>query len=94
MNCPGVAVSPNPSCQEGAARAGRPGERGTWAFRGRAGRCPAQCPTQQMLLKGGPAMMQGPWLGIVLMVGMVVGLAWWCWWAMRKDKDKDKEEKN
>jgi len=39
-------------------------------------------------------MMQGPWLGIVLMVGMVVGLAWWCWWAMRKDKDKDKEEKN
>jgi hypothetical protein len=39
-------------------------------------------------------MMQGPWLGIVLMVGMVVGLVWWCWWAIRKDKDKDKEEKN
>jgi cytochrome bd-type quinol oxidase subunit 2 len=37
-------------------------------------------------------MMQGPWFGIVLMVGMVVGLAWWCWWTMRKDKDK--EEKN
>jgi len=37
-------------------------------------------------------MMQGPWLGIVLMLGMVVGLVWWWWWAMRKDKDK--EEKN
>lgn len=33
-------------------------------------------------------MMQGPWLGIVLMLGMIVGLVWWVWWAVRKEKDE------
>ena len=31
--------------------------------------------------------MQGPWLGIGIMAAMVVGLVWWCWWAMRGDKE-------
>ena len=34
--------------------------------------------------------MQGPWLGIGIMVAMVVGLIWWCWWAMRSNKEEDK----
>jgi len=33
-------------------------------------------------------MLQGPWLGIIIMGAMIVGLIWWCWWAMVKDKDK------
>ena len=33
-------------------------------------------------------MMEGPWLGIGIMVAMVAGLVWWCWWAMRKDKSR------
>jgi hypothetical protein len=32
--------------------------------------------------------MEGPWLGIGVMVAMVVGLVWWCVWAIRKDKNK------
>jgi hypothetical protein len=35
-------------------------------------------------------MMQGPWLGIGLMAAMLLGLVWWCWWAMSKGK-KGKE---
>jgi len=31
-------------------------------------------------------MMEGPWLGIVIMTAMVAGLVWWIWWAMRADK--------
>jgi hypothetical protein len=34
-------------------------------------------------------MMDGPWLGLGIMAAMVVGLVWWCWWAMRKDKTED-----
>jgi hypothetical protein len=33
-------------------------------------------------------MMQGPWLGIVIMAAMVIGLVWWCWWAMAKGKEQ------
>jgi cbb3-type cytochrome oxidase subunit 3 len=32
--------------------------------------------------------MEGPWLGIVIMTLMVVGLVWWIWWAMKKNKEK------
>jgi len=38
-------------------------------------------------------MMDGPWFGIAIMLAMVVGLVWWCWWAMRKDKDEKGDEK-
>jgi len=31
-------------------------------------------------------MMDGPWLGIVVMTVLIVGLIWWCWWAMRQGK--------
>jgi len=31
-------------------------------------------------------MMQGPWLGIVIMTLMVVGIGVWVWYAMRADK--------
>jgi hypothetical protein len=35
-------------------------------------------------------MMEGPWLGIVIMGIMIGGLIWWGWWAMKKDrKNKD-----
>jgi len=35
-------------------------------------------------------MMDGPWLGAGIMLAMVVGLVWWCWWAMRQGrKEKD-----
>jgi hypothetical protein len=37
-------------------------------------------------------MMDGPWLGLGIMSVMIVGLVWWCWWAMRsgrKEKEKD-----
>ncbi len=34
--------------------------------------------------------MEGPWFGIVVMVAMVVGLVWWCIWAVRRDK-REKE---
>ncbi len=34
--------------------------------------------------------MEGPWLGILVMVAMVVGLVCWCIWAIRKDK-KEKD---
>jgi hypothetical protein len=30
--------------------------------------------------------MQGPWLGIVIMVAMVGGLGVWLWYTMRNDK--------
>ncbi len=30
--------------------------------------------------------MEGPWLGLGVMVAMVVGLVIWCVWAFRKDK--------
>ncbi len=33
-------------------------------------------------------MLEGPWLGMGIMGAMIVGLVWWCWWAMMKDKDK------
>jgi Flp pilus assembly protein TadB len=37
-------------------------------------------------------MMDGPWFGAGIMLAMIVGLVWWCWWAMRKgrnEKEKD-----
>lgn len=37
-------------------------------------------------------MMNGPWLGLGIMVAMIVGLVWWCWWAMRKGGDEKKKE--
>jgi uncharacterized membrane protein YqiK len=30
--------------------------------------------------------MEGPWLGIVIMVLMIVGIGVWIWYAMRADK--------
>jgi hypothetical protein len=36
-------------------------------------------------------MMQGPWLGIVIMTLMVVGIGVWIWYAMRADKADKKE---
>jgi hypothetical protein len=30
--------------------------------------------------------MEGPWLGIVIMVAMVAGIGVWIWYAMRADK--------
>jgi membrane protein DedA with SNARE-associated domain len=32
-------------------------------------------------------MMEGPWFGIIIMLAIVVGLGWWIWKTMRKDKD-------
>jgi divalent metal cation (Fe/Co/Zn/Cd) transporter len=37
-------------------------------------------------LKGGKSMMEGPWLGLGIMVVMTVALIWWLLWAMRKGK--------
>jgi hypothetical protein len=31
-------------------------------------------------------MMEGPWLGIAIMVLMIVGIGVWIWYAMRADK--------
>jgi hypothetical protein len=36
-------------------------------------------------------LLQGPWLGIVIMSAMIIGLIWWCWWAMVKDKEKKED---
>ncbi len=33
-------------------------------------------------------MMDGPWLGLGIMVVMIVGLIWWCWWAVVKGKNE------
>ncbi len=30
--------------------------------------------------------MEGPWLGLFILVAMVVGLVWRCIWVFRKDK--------
>jgi hypothetical protein len=35
-------------------------------------------------------MMEGPWLGMGIMAVMIIGLIWWCWWAMVKGK-KEKD---
>jgi hypothetical protein len=32
--------------------------------------------------------MEGPWLGGIVMLLMVVGLGVWIWWAMRQDKEQ------
>ncbi len=37
-------------------------------------------------------MMEGPWLGIIIMVLMIVGIGVWIWYAMRADK-ADKSNK-
>jgi len=37
-------------------------------------------------------MMQGPLFGLIVMGAMIVGLVWWCLWAMRSDRKKNKEE--
>jgi cbb3-type cytochrome oxidase subunit 3 len=34
-------------------------------------------------------MMEGPWLGLAIMVVMIVGLIWWCWWAMAKKRNNE-----
>jgi hypothetical protein len=34
-------------------------------------------------------MMDGPWLGLGIMIVMIVGLVAWCVWAMRGKKDGD-----
>ncbi len=34
--------------------------------------------------------MDGPWVGMLVMAAMVVGLVWWCIWAIRRDK-KEKD---
>lgn len=33
-------------------------------------------------------MMEGPWLGIIIMSALVLGLGWWIWNMMRKDKEE------
>jgi hypothetical protein len=33
-------------------------------------------------------MMEGPWLGIIIMSALVVGLGWWIWDMMRKNKEE------
>ncbi len=37
-------------------------------------------------------MANSPWPGIVIMVVLVVGLIGWCWWAVRKGKEQDKDK--
>ncbi len=32
--------------------------------------------------------MEGPWLGGMVMLLMVVGLGIWIWWAMRQDREQ------
>lgn len=32
--------------------------------------------------------MEGPWLGIIIMSALVLGLGWWIWNMMRKDKEE------
>jgi hypothetical protein len=32
--------------------------------------------------------MEGPWLGGIVMLLMVVGLGVWIWWAMRQDREQ------
>jgi hypothetical protein len=34
-------------------------------------------------------MMEGPWLGLGIMVVMIVGVTGWIIWTVRKDKDVD-----
>jgi hypothetical protein len=33
-------------------------------------------------------MLNGPWLGLALMLVMIVALVWWCWWAIAKDRNE------
>ena len=33
-------------------------------------------------------MMEGPWLGIIIMSALVGGLGWWIWDMMRKNKEE------
>jgi hypothetical protein len=33
--------------------------------------------------------MEGPWFGIVIMTVLVVGLVWWIWYTVRKDRKND-----
>jgi hypothetical protein len=33
-------------------------------------------------------MTEGPWLGIILMSGLIVGLVWWILKTMKHDKSK------
>ena len=37
-------------------------------------------------------MTEGPWLGLGIMVAMIMGLVWWCFWAVRKGRNvKEKD---
>ena len=31
------------------------------------------------------------WFGLVVMLAMIVGLVWWCVWAVRRDKKREAE---
>ena len=31
-------------------------------------------------------MMEGPMFGIIVLVAMILGLGWWIWHSLRKDK--------
>ncbi len=31
------------------------------------------------------------WFGLIIMLAMVVGLVWWCVWAVRRDKATEGE---
>ena len=37
-------------------------------------------------------MMEGPWLGLGIMLAMIVGLVWWCWWMMRKNRNEKEKD--
>jgi hypothetical protein len=31
------------------------------------------------------------WFGVVVMLAMIVGLIWWCIWAVRRDKKTEEK---